>query len=107
MSVCNHFATHGKTRDHDRQLDNSGKSTLWTDAGVDREIWKPLVHMNLRKACMDQSLGALFSGENLYGPMALKVRHESLTRDWHWSMDGSSQQWKRARKARSGSPVIL
>ena len=39
---------------------------------------------------MDQSLGALFCRENVYGPMALKIRHK-LPRDWHWSLDGSSQ----------------
>ena len=29
---------------------------------------------------------------NLYGPMALRVRQNFPPQDWHWSIDGSSQQ---------------
>ena len=70
------------------------KSTPWTDAGLDQNFQKDLGAIGPYKCqgkfVWTNPLVSSFQG-NLCGPMALKVR-QKFPRDWHWSMDGSSQK---------------
>ena len=54
---------------------DSGKSTLWTDTGLDQNFQGDLGAIGPYEFCMDQSLGALFPGKIC--TMALRVCQKS------------------------------
>ena len=64
---------------------------------------------------MDQSPWCLLFREDLYGPLALKIRQNiSPEIDWHWSMEGSSQRRlekpaksKRGREEGDGTENVI